>query len=60
MSPYEEALLKDFHDNLEANHGHLDTTGQALLRAIGRGSPELFVAVEKMLDHITGLESMDC
>lgn len=59
MTPYEEGLLKDFQANLESNAGHLDPTGQALLRAIGRGSPELYAAVEKMLDKITGFSPLD-
>ena len=54
MSEYEVTLLNDFQESLLANEGHLDETGQALLRAIGRGSPELFEAVEKLMDQMTG------
>lgn len=54
MTEYEQNLLQDFKCTLEANSGHLDTTGQALLRAIGRGSPELYEAVEGILDQLTG------
>lgn len=53
MTDYEQHLLHDFQETLEANAGHLNSTGQALLRAIGRGSPELYEAVEQMLDSIT-------
>lgn len=55
MTDYENSLLHDFQDTLEANAGHLDSIGQALLRAIGRGSPELLEAVENMLDRIANL-----
>ena len=55
MTPYEEALLRDFQETLEANAGFLDSTGQALLRAIGRGSPELYEAVEQLLEKIEGI-----
>ncbi|MCK9283676.1 MAG: hypothetical protein M0P39_05270 [Rhodocyclaceae bacterium] len=54
MTAYEQSLLHDFQETLEANAGHLDSTGQALLRAIGRGSPELYDAVEKLMDRISG------
>lgn len=54
MTEYEQNLLHDFKSTLEANAGHLDSTGQALLRAIGRGSPELYAAVEGLLDQLTG------
>ncbi len=54
MNAYEESLLHDFQETLQANQGHLDSTGAALLRAIGRGSPELYEAVEHLLDQIVG------
>lgn len=59
MTEYEQTLLQDFKSTLEANAGHLDSTGQALLRAIGRGSPELYEAVENILDQLTGFAPME-
>ncbi len=59
MNEYEATLLEEFQEALLSSEGHLDETGQALLRAIGRGSPELYAAVEKLMDRLTGFAPVE-